>query len=227
MYLEAHRPLLLVSLSCFGCLPPAPSCAYDILCTSQNFHIKSQSWDVNLACNLLSLGKYSSCHIQVLQYIIQGCSNTAMKGPQITMQKDNRILLLSSITDLCPLLNLKGCFASQSHSESQKLTSLCILPFPQEFSSFTSGGGFLSSWPADHQSMRTEAEAMTETALWETASANLFNFIPEQREYIGLGVVAGESPNLHQTAHSYQKAPSTSRSYLWKHGPITMFLVYV
>ena len=70
MYLEAHRPLLLICLSCFGCLPPTPFCAYDILCTSQNFHIEIQSWDVNLACNPLSLGGYSSCHIQVLEYII-------------------------------------------------------------------------------------------------------------------------------------------------------------
>lgn len=32
-------------------------------------------------------------------------------------------------------------------------------------------------WPA----------STTETALWETASVHLFNFIPEQGEYIGLG----------------------------------------
>lgn len=40
-----------------------------------------------------------------------------MKGPKITVQKDDRILLLSSITDLCQLLNLKGCFASESLGE--------------------------------------------------------------------------------------------------------------
>lgn len=51
------------------------------------------------------------------------------------------------------------------------------------------------------------AEALTEksvqpvstmkTALQETASVNLLNFVPEWREYAGLGLMAGESPNLH------------------------------
>lgn len=82
VYLEAHRPLLLVCLSCFGCLPPAP-----LLCTSQNFHIKSQSWDVNLACNPLSWGEYSSCHIRVYylglqQYCDERAQNYNTEGWQ-------------------------------------------------------------------------------------------------------------------------------------------------
>lgn len=37
----------------------------------------------------------------------------------------------------------------------------------------------------------------TDIVLQETASVNLLNFIPETREYVGLGMVAGTSPNLH------------------------------
>lgn len=38
---------------------------------------------------------------------------------------------------------------------------------------------------------------MRKTAVQETTSVTLLNFTPEYREYIGLGTVAGKSPNLH------------------------------
>lgn len=38
--------------------------------------------------------------------------------------------------------------------------------------------------------------SMREIAFWETPPVNLLNLIPGYREYIGLGPVAGKSPDL-------------------------------
>lgn len=173
---------------------------------------------------------WANTHLVIFKYystLFRVAAILQWKGPKLQCRRITEFYYcLPSLTSVhCSIWRV-----ALLHRVTQRARSWPVFAFCHSLRNFLHlpvGGGFLSSWPADHQSMRTEAEAMTETALWETASANLFNFIPEQREYIGLGVVAGESPNLHQTAHSYQKAPSTSRSYLWKHGPITMFLVYV
>lgn len=53
---------------------------------------------------------------------------------------------------------------------------------------------------------------MAEIAFRKTASLSQLKFIPEWGEINRMGTVAGVAPNLHLTADSYGKAPSSSLS---------------
>lgn len=93
---------------------------------------------------------------------------------------------------LCPSYPYMFLFLSRSVVSDHPASLLWRLPVSARCVVYQSRGEAAESvaerfvWPV----------SMAEIAFWETASVNLLNLIPGYREYIGLGPVAGKSPDL-------------------------------